>query len=92
MKKLGIKDWIPGDGFLPAVVPAAVDAYITALAVFGTMTLADVLAPALELAREGFAVYPELHAAIAGNVARWRKHYPSTLSGLRPRREDSAGW
>ena len=84
MKRLGIRDWIPGDGFLPAVVPAMLDSYVTALAVFGTMTLADVLAPALELAGGGFPVYPALHDSIAANLPRWRQHYPSTLAVFAP--------
>ncbi len=84
MRRLGIREWIPGDGFLPAVVPAAVDAYVTALAEFGTMTLADVLAPALELAGGGFPVYPALRDAIATTLPRWKGHYPSSLKVFAP--------
>ncbi len=39
-----------------AVVPAAPDAWITALARFGTWTFGDVAAPAIELAADGFAL------------------------------------
>jgi gamma-glutamyltranspeptidase/glutathione hydrolase len=77
-------DLIPGDGFLPAVVPAMVDAYLTALAVFGTMPLSEVMAPALEMARDGFPVYPALHDSIAGNLARWQERYPSSLVAFAP--------
>ncbi len=82
-RELGI-EMIPGDGFLPAVVPAAVDSYITALAMFGTMPLSEVIAPALELARDGFAVYPRLHEAMNKNLARWQERYPSTLAVFAP--------
>ena len=75
---------IPGDGFLPAVVPAACDAYITALAVFGTMTLEEVLTPALELAGDGFPMFSELRGAISGNLPHWRKHYPSSVEVFAP--------
>jgi gamma-glutamyltranspeptidase/glutathione hydrolase len=51
---------IPGEGLLAAGVPAAPGALFTALERFGTMTLADVLQPALELARDGFPVHPGL--------------------------------
>jgi gamma-glutamyltranspeptidase/glutathione hydrolase len=51
---------IPGEGLLAAGVPAAPGALITALERFGTMTLAEVLRPALELARSGFPVHPGL--------------------------------
>jgi len=84
LKKLGIKEWIPGDGFLPAVVPAMVDAYVTALAAFGALTLAEVIAPALELAESGFAVYPELHGAIVANLPRWKERYPTTIPVYAP--------
>jgi gamma-glutamyltranspeptidase/glutathione hydrolase len=51
---------IPGEGVLAAGVPAALDALLTALDRFGTLALADVLQPALELARDGFPVHPGL--------------------------------
>jgi gamma-glutamyltranspeptidase / glutathione hydrolase len=51
---------IPGQGVLAAGVPAAPGALLTALERFGTMTLADVLQPALDLAREGFPIHPGL--------------------------------
>jgi gamma-glutamyltranspeptidase / glutathione hydrolase len=51
---------IPGEGLLAAGVPAAPGALITALERFGTVTLAEVLRPALELARDGFPVHPGL--------------------------------
>lgn len=51
---------IPGEGVLAAGVPAACDALLTALAEFGTLRLADVLHPALELARDGFPMHPGL--------------------------------
>jgi gamma-glutamyltranspeptidase/glutathione hydrolase len=77
-------DLIPGDGFLPAVVPAMVDAYVTALAMFGTMPLSEVMAPALALAREGFPVYPELQRSIEGSLPRWKERYPSTIPVFAP--------
>jgi len=82
-KEMGIEK-IPGDGFLAAVVPAAVDSYMTLLATFGTMPLREVLAPALELAGHGFPVYPELHGACRGNLERWGKHYPTSLEVYAP--------
>jgi len=83
MKEL-VSDWIPGDGFLPAVVPAAVDAYITALAVFGTLPLHEVLAPALELAERGFPMYAALQHSIEANLPRWKKLYPSSVAAFAP--------
>lgn len=51
---------IPGEGLLAAGVPAACGALLTALERFGTMSLATLLQPALELAREGFPMHPGL--------------------------------
>ena len=45
-------------GLLRTVVPAAPDAWITALSRYGTMSFAEVAAPAIKYAREGFAVHP----------------------------------
>jgi len=49
-------DLIPGDGYLPATVPAMVGTWTAVLARFGTMTLAEVLEPAIELAHGGFPI------------------------------------
>ena len=60
-------------GIPRSVTPAAVDAWLTALARHGTLTLEDVLAPNIELA-EGFPVYPRLARAIAmleGRLRQW---------------------
>jgi len=71
-------DLIPGDGYLPACVPSVVDTWAVALARFGTMSFSQVLAPAIELAEEGFAVYDGLHDHIQANLDRYTRLYPST--------------
>lgn len=75
---------IPGDGLLPAVVPSQVATYITALAEFGTLPLAAALQPAIDLADEGFAMYPELHTAIAGLSGRFRREWPGSVAVYLP--------
>lgn len=75
---------IPGDGFLPAGVPAAPDALITALDRFGRLTLGEVLAPAIELAADGFPVYDGMRARIAAEAERIRREWPSTAALLFP--------
>ena len=57
-------DLIPPDGFLPAVVPSAFDTWVKALDKFGTMTLEEVLEPAIDLAAKGFPIYPELSRSL----------------------------
>jgi len=56
----GGKTVIPGNGPLGATIPAAVDSASIALAKYGTKSLSDVLAPAIELA-DGFPMYEFLH-------------------------------
>ena len=61
------------DGVLRTVVPAAPDAWITALRRHGTMRFADVAASAIRFAAEGFAVYPLLARSIASHEAEYRR-------------------
>ena len=49
-----------------------------ALRLGGRLSIADVLEPAVELAREGFAVYPSLREGIARDQHIYRERYPST--------------
>jgi gamma-glutamyltranspeptidase/glutathione hydrolase len=73
-------DMIPGDGLLATTVPATFDACIEALRVGGRLGIVEVLEPAVELAREGFAVYPSLREGIARDQHLYRERYPSTGS------------
>ena len=71
-------DLIPGDGYLPACVPAVVDTWAVALTRFGTMSYSQVLQPAIELAENGFPMYAGLHNALLGHYSRFTELYPST--------------
>ena len=59
-------DLVPGVGPLAAVVPGAFDAWALMLRDFGTWELADVMAPAIAYARDGYPVVPGIVAAIEG--------------------------
>ncbi|MCK4283903.1 MAG: gamma-glutamyltransferase family protein [Candidatus Brocadiae bacterium] len=89
-RELGIEDAIPGDGFLPALVPPFVDTWTTVLARFGTMRLTDVLTPALDLAEKGFAVGNGLHGSIAKHADRLRSEWPSSAAKFLPGGEPPA--
>ncbi len=69
---------IPGDGYLPACVPATLDTWCLALARFGSMTFAQIAAPAIQLAENGFPLYPGLRATIASYEELFTSKYPST--------------
>jgi len=78
---------IPGDGFLPATVPASFGAWITCLARFGTKTLREVISPAIRLAEEGFAVYARLQESIQMYADRFLKEWPTTAHIFLPNRK-----
>jgi gamma-glutamyltranspeptidase/glutathione hydrolase len=61
LKSKGITRKMPGFGIDSVTVPGAVDGWSKLLARFGTRKLADVLAPAIAYARDGFPV-PEWDA------------------------------
>ena len=69
------------------VVPAAPDAWITALRRYGTMSFGEVAAAAIRLARDGFPMYPLMAASLKRHEADHRA-WPSLggdLSAERPR-------
>jgi gamma-glutamyltranspeptidase len=52
----------PGsDAHLSFTVPGAMDAYLTLLETYGTRTVSEVLAPALDYAERGFPMYEYMH-------------------------------
>ena len=61
-----------------AGVPGTVAGLIHALETYGTMSLADILAPAIHLAEDGFPVPRGMAFALAGNRARFEKD-PSSV-------------
>ena len=71
-------DLIPGDGYLPACVPAPVDTWAVALARFGTMSFAEVLRPSIEIAENGFPVYESLSRSLQAGRAKFTERYPTT--------------
>jgi gamma-glutamyltranspeptidase/glutathione hydrolase len=64
---------IPGNGPNAGTVPAVVDSMALALQNFGTMSLEQVLAPAIQLA-DGFPMYGVVRASLIGNYANTAKY------------------
>jgi gamma-glutamyltranspeptidase/glutathione hydrolase len=74
-------------GILQTVVPAAPDAWITALRDYGTMSFGEVAAAATRLARDGFAVHEYMADEIADSAeyyARWPSSAEIFLPGGKP--------
>ena len=66
------------------VVPAAVDAWITALDRYGTMSFGEVAADAIDLCERGFPLYDLLAASIGLGAEKLARH-PSTAAVFMPR-------
>ena len=71
------------EGMERCVVPAAPDAWITALEEFGTMSFAEVCEGALVLAREGFAMYRLLADTIVEDEAMYAR-WPGSKAVMLP--------
>ena len=78
---------IPHDGFLPAAVPGALDAWCRLLEHFGTWTFPRVTAPAQALAERGFAMYPFLQVMLRFVAERFEREWPSSAAIYLPIRE-----
>ena len=66
-------------GILRTIVPAAPDAWITALERFGTMSFGEVAQSAISYARDGFPVYPLMSEIITEHEAEYRM-FPSNVA------------
>ena len=77
------------NGVLRTVVPAAPDAWITALELWGRMSFGEVASAAIRYARDGFPMYPLMERIISEHEAEFRAA-PDTaaifLPGGRPPR------
>ncbi|MFB6299077.1 MAG: gamma-glutamyltransferase family protein [Halobacteriales archaeon] len=71
------------EGILRSVVPAAPDAWITALKLGGELTFGEVAAPATRIARNGYPVYEFQHENIKKGEERYAT-YPSTADVMLP--------
>jgi gamma-glutamyltranspeptidase/glutathione hydrolase len=71
------KGGLPVDGPLSVAVPGSVAGAELALQKYGTKSLGDVLAPAIEIAEQGFPITEDLARQLAGSRAELAK-FPST--------------
>ncbi len=74
---------IPSHGPLPVSVPGCVDGWFEMHGKFGRKSMADLLQPAIQYAREGFPV-SELIAYYMERNARILKHYPGFAKTYMP--------
>jgi gamma-glutamyltranspeptidase/glutathione hydrolase len=82
-RELGL-DIVPGTGLLAACVPGMFDTWMMLLRDYGTMHLADVLAPAITYARDGHPLAERASATIAIVENLFRDHWPTSAAVYLP--------
>ncbi len=77
-------DLIPGSGLLATVIPGAFDGWMLMLRDQGTMTLREVLEPAIYYARSGHPVLERVSLAIQSLEELFTKEWPSSAAVWMP--------
>ena len=75
---------VPGTGLLAACVPGMFDSWMMLLRDYGTMRLADVLAPAIYYAGHGHPLVERASATIAAVADLFREHWPTSAAVYLP--------
>jgi gamma-glutamyltranspeptidase/glutathione hydrolase len=71
---------IPGSGLLSTVIPGAFDGWMLLLRDHGSMTLADVMAPAIAYARDGHPMLERVAHTIADLAGYFASEWPSSAA------------
>jgi gamma-glutamyltranspeptidase/glutathione hydrolase len=69
---------IPGDGLLATVIPGSFDGWMLMLRDYGTMSVRDVLEPAIYYAERGHPVLPRVAATIEGLADFFETEWPTS--------------
>ncbi|MEO8558442.1 MAG: gamma-glutamyltransferase family protein [Rhodospirillales bacterium] len=77
-------DMVPGTGLLATCVPGAFDAWMVLLRDYGTMSLADVLSPAISFARDGYPLVQRICDTIATVADLFREHWLTSAAVYLP--------
>jgi gamma-glutamyltranspeptidase / glutathione hydrolase len=77
-------DMVPGTGMLAACVPGMFDTWMLLLRDYGTLRLADVLAPAIFYASQGHPLVERANATIATVAELFRTHWPTSAAVYLP--------
>jgi gamma-glutamyltranspeptidase/glutathione hydrolase len=75
---------VPGTGLLAATVPGAFGGWLRLLADWGSWRLADVLAPAISYAEQGFPVLPAIRATIETVARTLHDDWPTSAAAWLP--------
>ncbi|MFC3396338.1 gamma-glutamyltransferase family protein [Brenneria rubrifaciens] len=77
-------DLIPGDGLLATVIPGAFDGWMLMLRDYGTMTVRDVLEPAIHYLENGHPLLPRVAATINDLGEFFRQEWPTSYDTWLP--------
>jgi gamma-glutamyltranspeptidase/glutathione hydrolase len=77
-------DLVPGTGLLAAVVPGTFETWMMLLRDYGTMPLAEVLAPAIGYAQDGHPLLERANATIGMVAALFRDYWPTSAAVYLP--------
>ena len=77
-------DMVPGTGLLAACVPGVFDSWMLLLRDYGTIPLAEVLAPAIYYASHGHPLVERASATIASVADHFREHWPTSAAIYMP--------
>ncbi|WP_064683930.1 gamma-glutamyltransferase family protein [Rhizobium bangladeshense] len=75
---------IPGDGLLATVIPGSFDGWMLMLRDYGSMSVRDVLEPAIYYAEHGHPMLPRVSATIQGLAAFFEKEWPTSYETWLP--------
>lgn len=79
LRDMGL-DVMPGVGHLPTVVPGSFGAWMRLLHDYGSLTVRDVLEPAITAARDGFLMKPSVANVIARSGEFMKQYWPSSAA------------
>jgi gamma-glutamyltranspeptidase/glutathione hydrolase len=77
-------DMVPGTGLLAACVPGVFDSWMLLLRDYGTIPLAEALAPAIYYASHGHPLVERASATIASVADHFREHWPTSAAIYMP--------
>ncbi len=85
-------DMMPGTGQLPNVVPGSFGAWMLLLEQWGSMTVREVLEPAIHYAKNGHPLLERVSNAIGTVEELFRTHWPTSAATWLPHGEVPAPW
>ncbi|MEX6505193.1 gamma-glutamyltransferase family protein [Jiella sp. M17.18] len=83
---------IPGNGLLATVIPGSFDAWMLLLRDHGTMSVRDVLEPAIYYAEKGHPILPRVADTIKGLTSFFKTEWPTSAAAFLPNGSAPEPW